>query len=745
MRHRIYFNYVVTRLLPLLCLSLMIAAITQVRTTAAPSLNQAYYVRYEPGQKMDAIVQIEAGGGVIDYDLSQWQLLAISIPESSVSRLNTTPSISFSERVPVYEPAGEQYPYGLDSVQALDVWDFDRDGILDPGAPTGSGIKVCIIDTGILDTHKDLAATNSSGISQIDGEAWNETISGHGTNVAGIVAANMQGEGLAGVAPGVDLFMVKIFNNNGGWVDGQSNLGAAAKSCIDNGASIISMSLKGDPSEAEEFIFKGIYEDEGVLSVAAAANDGDSSGSVDDYSYPASYDSVISVAAITSADTHATYSNENDQVELAAPGSGVMSIWPVPENGSIPFGRVIDDELVVHFASYLLQSAPGTKSGNLVDGGLCRGEDMSDDWNGKIVLCQRDTLLFRELVGNAEAKGAIATIIIYSEPGQMVGTLATATSIGPVVMVTQESGAYLKASKLGTVATVESGDGSDPLPGPGGYLGLTGTSMAAPHVAGTAALLWDVCPALDNEELRQLLRKTAYNLGDDDGWDMSFGYGLVQAFDGWHHCQAADLGDSPRSYGQVRHTGNGQLRLGSSWGTNSWQRDYPGAGHDDENDDGLTFSGFKVGQEATVDVVSSGSGQNVWVNGWFDFNRDGIFGDEEMVVDGPTRMNTATEFSFNIPFVGVGELLNYRFRLYDKAANPDLLITPIPIGLPATISGGEAEDGFVTLVIPTAVTLKALTASNATGAWIAPVFLFFCGLLLTLVFLLFRWLSLEVH
>lgn len=721
----------------LICVIFVTAVITHAPISAAPSKERAYYVQYGPGNKLSAIAQVEAEGGRIDHDLSRWHMLAVSMPFNAVNRLNSTPSIVFSEPVPIYEPAGEEYPFGLDNVQALDVWDFDRDGVLDPEAPIGAGIKVCIIDTGVLDTHKDLAATQISGLSMIVGEAWNETSSGHGTHVAGIVAANVQGSGLAGVAPGVDLFIVKILNNGGSWVEGQSNMGLAAMSCVNNGADIISISLKGTYSRAEELIFTDIYDRYGVLTVAAAANDGNSTGSEDIYNYPASYESVISVGATTSALTHAPYSNENDQVELVAPGSGVMSTWTVPENGSIPFGRVVDDQSV-HIGTYLMRSSPGTTTGTLIDGGLCRTADLSVDWNDKIVLCQRSDLFFREIVDNTESQGALATIIIWRDPGLTAGTLGTGTSTGPAVIVTQQSAEILRTKKLGTIVTVETGDGTYPLPGPGGYQKLNGTSMSTPHVAGTAALIWSACPELDNKGLRSVMDTTALDLGDP-GRDITYGYGLAQAFAGWHYCQPADLGDSPRSYGQVRHTGLGQLRLGTSWGPDSWQGDYPGPGYDD-NDDGIAFSAIVAGSDAQVSVMTSGSGRNPWVYGWLDFNGNGIFEDNEIIVNSQINDNAVTDFSFSVPSQAAATIaFNYRFRLYDVADNPGLLFAQAPTLLHTTISGGEVEDGVT--AIPTAVGLEWINASGVKISLIAPLLFFLSALLLVTIVLLYHRLS----
>lgn len=98
--------------------------------------------------------------------------------------------------------------------------------------------------------------------------------------------------GVVGVMPGgAELYIVKVFNNAGDWVIGQSNLAAAAIACRNAGANAISMSLGGSYSATEDAIFQDLYDTYGIINIAAAGSDGTSMAS-----YPASYDSVISVA-----------------------------------------------------------------------------------------------------------------------------------------------------------------------------------------------------------------------------------------------------------------------------------------------------------------------------------------------------------------------------------------------------------------------------------------------------------------
>jgi len=104
----------------------------------------------------------------------------------------------------------------------------------------------------------------------------------------------------------------------------------AIQQCVEGGANIVSMSLGGPYfSFVEAFVFQQFY-DEGVLFVAAAGNDGDNV-----YHYPASYDSVISVAAVDSNKNRPDFSQINDRVELTAPGVDVLSTYP---GGSYAYG-----------------------------------------------------------------------------------------------------------------------------------------------------------------------------------------------------------------------------------------------------------------------------------------------------------------------------------------------------------------------------------------------------------------------
>ncbi len=213
----------------------------------------------------------------------------------------------------------EQIPYGINKVQALTVPDTNV-----------ANRKVCIIDTGYDITHPDLTSdpnvVNGYSGSLSTAGAWDYDGHGHGTHVAGTIAA-IQGnnQGVVGVNRNgqVQLYIVKVFNNSGNWSWG-SDVVAAARICRDNGANIVSMSLGGGGySQVADDAYKSLLLDDDVLLVAAAGNGGDTS-----YLYPASYEYVMSVAATDSNNNLAYFSQRNDQVDIAAPGVSVLSTLP---------------------------------------------------------------------------------------------------------------------------------------------------------------------------------------------------------------------------------------------------------------------------------------------------------------------------------------------------------------------------------------------------------------------------------
>lgn len=481
-------------------------------------------IKYKAGGKAAVQSELQRASAKVHFSFDNIGVFAATVPGRALQALRRNPNVEFVEPDQLRFPDAQTVPYGIDMVQARDVWDANRDDVVDAGAPTGEGMRVCVIDSGIFAGHEDFQGVNISG-GYPDGK-WNYDHCGHGTHVAGTIAAAHNTTGVVGVTPGKpSLFIVKVFGSevqtHCTWTF-SSLLIDAANRCHDAGAKVINMSLSGGASRGEEMAFDAL-EKRGVLSVAAAGNHGVPSTPTDVYRYPASYDSVVSVAAIDSARNHAAFSAKNDQVELAAPGVAVLSTYPIGPAAPVLSGG---DE---YPASPMTNSHVGVATAALVDGGTCNDPLPAGDtrWSGKVVLCQRGAQSFLVKAQNVAGGGGVAAIVYNNVAGGLSGTLGNDTSVIPaipVVGVTQASGLALQSSHLGDSTTV---DTRLPL-NYQGYAYNNGTSMATPHVAGVAALIWSANPSWTNRQVRQAMDATAQDLGAS-GYDTSFGWGLVQA------------------------------------------------------------------------------------------------------------------------------------------------------------------------------------------------------------------------
>ncbi|MGY4707891.1 S8 family serine peptidase [Candidatus Bipolaricaulota sp. J31] len=332
-----------------------------------------------PGKAEKAL--IEGLGGRVRHVYRLIPTVAAELPSSALEALSRNPNVV---RI---VPDGKMWALDTELDNTWGVVHIGAD-LVHASGNLGTGVKVAIIDTGIDYTHPDLDANYYGGYDFVNGDTDPMDDNGHGTHVAGTVAAEDNDVGVVGVAPEAHLYALKVLDADGSgyW----SDLIAALDWCVQNGIQVANMSLGGTGNEELEAACQAAY-DAGVLLVAAAGNSGNPAGQGDNISDPAAYPSVIAVAAVDQDNTRASWSSTGAALELSAPGVSINS-----------------------------------------------------------------------------------------------------TLLG------------------------------------GGYGEMSGTSMASPHVAGTAALVWAAYPGLTNAELRQILIDTADDLGDA-GWDPQYGYGLVDA------------------------------------------------------------------------------------------------------------------------------------------------------------------------------------------------------------------------
>jgi len=191
----------------------------------------------------------------------------------------------------------------------------------------GTGVKVAIIDSGIDYNHSELSSNYAGGYDFVNNDNDPMDDNGHGTHVAGTVAALRNGSGVVGVAPEVGLYALKVLGANGS--GSFSNVIAALQWCVNNGILVTNNSYGSnvDPGKTVKQAFDNAYAT-GILNVAAAGNSGNRKGTGNSVNYPAKYGSVVAVAATDQTNIRASFSSAGPDVELSAPGVNINSTLP---------------------------------------------------------------------------------------------------------------------------------------------------------------------------------------------------------------------------------------------------------------------------------------------------------------------------------------------------------------------------------------------------------------------------------
>lgn len=434
---------------------------------------------------------------------------------------------------------------GLRLVQAPQVWDSNpADGTLDAAAPNGTGIKVCVIDSGWDNRHPELVAAYAGGKDFVDNDDepldYDKTTGtwggGHGTHTAATIAAQLgshgtvqpgdEANGVAGVAPGVELYVARVLNTRGN--GSTADIISALQWCQEQKVQIVSLSLGApDSSTTEEAAFK-VAISAGILPIAATGNSGTGDPATEPpVAFPAGYDGVLAVGAVDFKSARASFSQVGPEVALMGPGVDVLSAMIL---GSESYSQINVDGQT--YESRSLAFAPtGEYTGKLLTCGLgdgvtscgqeatCAGFVAYVDRGG--LDSEGNGLTFAKKVNYMRRAGAKAVIIGNNDKTDGVGnfTLGTPDTWLPTASVSFDDGAAIKGlrNKDAKVKLV----GVD-------YARLSGTSMATPHVSGVAALVWSAKPSLTAAQVRALLQDSAKDLGAL-GRDNIYGYGLVQA------------------------------------------------------------------------------------------------------------------------------------------------------------------------------------------------------------------------
>jgi subtilisin family serine protease len=248
---------------------------------------------------------------------------------------------------PALTQPAEVLPWGVDQVDAELVW---------PLGNTADPVKVGIIDTGISNKHPDLLANVKGGVNTITPRRnWNDD-NGHGSHVAGIVAAIDNEIGVIGVGPAIDLYAIKVLGASGsGYL---SDVIEGIQWAIANKMQVINMSL-GTSSDIQSFHDAvTAAKNAGVVVIAAAGNSGAS------VIFPAAYPEAIAVSATDQNNVIASWSSRGPEVDLAAPGVSIYSTYKGTGYATLS-GTSMAAPHVTGSASLVLNTAVGTYDANL--------------------------------------------------------------------------------------------------------------------------------------------------------------------------------------------------------------------------------------------------------------------------------------------------------------------------------------------------------------------------------------------
>jgi hypothetical protein len=259
-------------------------------------------------------------GTIPEIETYQLRVAAATVPEINdlVARLKADPRVKDAYLVPAgttseFTPNDSRYgeQYGPQKVRADEAWVIAR------GGPV-----ISVIDTGVNYNHVDLAGKVIKGRDFVNGDNDPMDDQGHGTHVAGIAAARgNNGTGVAGIAFNSPILAVKVLNNSqpAGW-GSYANISSGIIYAAARGARVINLSLSGvSPSQVLVDALNYAVA-RGCLVVAAAGNDG-----INVQRYPGAYADAFCVGSTTSTDARSGFSTYGAHVDIAAPGSSILS------------------------------------------------------------------------------------------------------------------------------------------------------------------------------------------------------------------------------------------------------------------------------------------------------------------------------------------------------------------------------------------------------------------------------------
>jgi subtilisin family serine protease len=234
--------------------------------------------------------------------------------------------------------------YGAGQVMGWEIIKFNIKNLWPKSS--GSGVKVAVIDTGCDLDHPDLKGSLIKGKNFVEKNQDPMDRNGHGSHVAGTIAADNNGYGMVGIAPDAKIIPVKSLGDNGS--GDINNVIDGILWSVDNGADIITMSLGSQFSSARLLQAVRYADSKGCCVFCAAGNSGPSV----DIMYPAKYAQTISIGAIDRNLNRTSFSCSGNSLDFLAPGQDIFSC--VPGGYAMMSGTSMSNPFVAGYAALYL-------------------------------------------------------------------------------------------------------------------------------------------------------------------------------------------------------------------------------------------------------------------------------------------------------------------------------------------------------------------------------------------------------
>lgn len=282
-------------------------------------------------QRITARLRSSHGGMNIRGTLEQTAMIVADIQPSRLAEILADSNVAMVEpdrvwrqvetvntvdRWAAYHKRAQETPYGIPQVTAPQAWALGY---------RGAGVKVAVLDSGIDTAHPDLVVVGGyDAVNRVE-SGYNDDLAvcnGHGTHIAGTIAGRDNDIGVIGVAPDVQLYAIKVFQDVGYCGAFTSTQINGLNWAVTKGIRLINISIGSTGQSFSMDAAMQAANAQGTYVLAAAGNSGG------DMSYPGNSDYAIGIGAVDGSNNRASWSSYGPALDFVAPGVGITSTMP---------------------------------------------------------------------------------------------------------------------------------------------------------------------------------------------------------------------------------------------------------------------------------------------------------------------------------------------------------------------------------------------------------------------------------